>query len=290
MYILMMFLLRRRIVAEYEKTIAQMIGEYNVKHCLSVEPERWLQASGPSLLSVHVDFILTPATFRSPASATPFCCTCFCNRCKMLSCFFYFLCGYFDPYFRVSATHSSFALSYHVILIWSEPAAVWLATWFPLSLRSFFSTSGCVGEKIDFHALWISFLAHQHTVAQTKQSWCLLLTLGSATCLALPAWLNTVPSFFFLFCSHLCPSLFDNPDRHARWVTSRMCPSRVRFFGSHRSIRLSERGADVLASSISSSGICLYPFVASRLVCLRQRILPFMECLKYKFTCSKSRF
>lgn len=105
---------------------------------------------------------------------------------------------------------------------------------------------------------------------------CLCLTLGSLTCLALPAWLNTVPSF--LFCSHLCPLLFDNPDRHARWVT-RTCPSLV-CVSSHLSIRPSERGVDVLTFFLTSSDICLSIFVCVSFCMLKHCLLCFFKWVK----------
>lgn len=128
--------------------------------------------------------------------------------------------------------------------------------------------------KIWFSCNRISLLALINTLSQKRNNLglCSCLTLGSLTCLALPAWLNTIPSF--LFCSHLCPSLFDNPDRHARWVTSGL--SFTCLFRLHPSIREGSRSARCLHLT---QWHLFDRFVASHPVCLRRSILflmPFM--------------
>ncbi len=55
----MIFLTHRRIVAEYEKTIAQMIGEFmlNTSFSMLTEPSHRSQVTGPSVSIVHINFI-----------------------------------------------------------------------------------------------------------------------------------------------------------------------------------------------------------------------------------------
>lgn len=54
----MIFLLHRRIVAEYEKTIAQMIGEFNVKYRFSIS----YKTQGFCHISTH-EFCFKPTIF-----------------------------------------------------------------------------------------------------------------------------------------------------------------------------------------------------------------------------------
>lgn len=131
--------------------------------------------------------------------------------------------------------------------------AGWLLCISPALTYISFATSGH-SRRFDFRCSLISFPILIKAPSQKGTiCLCLCLTLGSVTCLALPAWLNTVPSF--LFCSHLCPLLFDNPDRHARWVM-RTCPSLFlcQLTSLHPSVREGSRCAHFL---ISFSDICL---------------------------------
>lgn len=90
----------------------------------------------------------------------------------------------------------------------------------PNTIGTRFSQSHILSKYHKQHA-WLHFTSVSlYTLFYCIYSWsiclCLCLTLGSVTCLALTAWLNTLPSF--LFCCHLYPLLFDPSDRHARWV------------------------------------------------------------------------
>lgn len=195
--------MRRRIVAEYEKTIAQMIGELQylqLFYCIGHMSLHYLFFSFPA----HVNFILNRLLlFRGHYVLLHLFIGKLRKRCSSF-------------YVWAYCTQATFAVRLQSCLVETNDSVLSSFSGLIDFHRRLTLLYPCSSRRSDYYSCLISFriraLSHKGTICL-----CLSLTLGSFTCLALPAWLNTVPSF--LFCSHLCPLLFDNPDRHARWVT-----------------------------------------------------------------------
>lgn len=112
----MIFLIHRRIVAEYEKTIAQMIGEFSVKYkTKALVTGYWTLC----LFNTH-DFLF------QPTSATTFCCTLFICKLSII----YYLRSFYAlfhhhclqrvKYFFYPLTQASLAMCSPLWLIWTE--------------------------------------------------------------------------------------------------------------------------------------------------------------------------
>lgn len=72
--------------------------------------------------------------------------------------------------------------------------------------------------------------------------------------------LDLTQSLLFLFCSYVCPLLFDNPDRHARWVLQPRASTCVL---AHISpIRMSQKEPAQLTACLTSTFMCLPMFIS----------------------------
>lgn len=201
---LMIFLLHRRIVAEYEKTIAQMIGESNVKYTVFsylLNPSfghrfldplsyqyTWIlflnqQPSFPNLCHYFLLHYLFARLFANWAKCMSLCALLHCHWCQRVkhfltqSCFAMCLFFVFDWYelnpdviggYKLSVTHS-FPASLDL-----NAAAGSLATCSHFS--SYLPPLDISKKNLIFMLSEFITCSHQHTVTKTEQSWSMLLS------------------------------------------------------------------------------------------------------------------